>query len=368
MKICHVLCGLENGGIEAVLLNYLSRMDFSQDELHLITYNTAVPECEQKFRALGFQIHRIRPKREGFFKSNREMATLIQQNAFDVVHAHLSEWNCIPLYYALQSGVKQRIHHVHTLKTPNGLLNKCIFASLNALAIQLATDCVACSETVAAAWFGNRGLQRNDVLILRNGIDVGRYQPNIDIRNDVRAEWDMKNSLCVGFVGRLMEEKNPLFLLDVLERLRQKRADAVLVICGDGPQNQVLRDRIQARELAENVRLLGTRQDMERMYQGFDVLAMPSLYEGFPLTSVEAQVAGVPCCFSDSIAREVRMTPICSFLSLKAGPSVWADELISLAGRRSIEGDEARRVIAAGYSIDDQVAVLEQLYEKTRRP
>jgi glycosyltransferase involved in cell wall biosynthesis len=366
LKICHVVCGLENGGIETVLYNYLSRMDFSGDELHLITYNEDAPECVARFQALGFRIHRIPPKRDGFLTSNRSMRAVIRSGRFDVVHAHLSEWNCIPLYYAWRSGVKKRIHHAHTLKAQNGFLKKRAFGALNALAIRLATDRVACSETVAAAWFGRRRLRRGCVQILKNGIDVARFLPDADVRREVRAGWNAADGLCVGFVGRLMDEKNPLFLLDVFAELQKTRADAKLVFCGDGPLNAALRKKARALRLEESVLLLGIRQDMERMYQGFDVLAMPSLYEGFPLAAVEAQAAGLPCCFSDTVSGEVGKTPACSFLPLKAGPAVWAVEMISLAGKRSMNGDGAKMVTEAGLSIYDQVAALEKLYGKTR--
>ncbi len=366
MKICHVICGLENGGIETVLYNYLSRMDFSGDELHLITYSETAPECVRRFQALGFQIHRIPPKRDGFWASNRSMREVIRRGRFDIVHAHISEWNCLPLYYARRFGAKKRIHHVHTLKTQTGLLKKCFFAALNALAIRLATDCAACSETVAAAWFGARRLRRGGVWILKNGIDVKRFLPDAEARAEVRALWNAADGLCVGFAGRLMEEKNPLFLLDVFRELRKKRADAKLVFCGDGPLNPALREKACALGPGDGVLFLGIRQDMERMYQGFDVLAMPSLYEGFPLTAVEAQAAGLPCCFSDTVSREVRLTPACSFLPLKAGPAAWAEEILSLAEKRSMDGGGAAAVTEAGLSIDGQVANLERLYGKTR--
>ena len=77
---------------------------------------------------------------------------------------------------------------------------------------------------------------------------------------------------------------------------------------------------------------LGQRDDIDRLYQAFDVFILPSLYEGLGLVGVEAQRAGLPCLLSDTITREVDVTRTCRFLPID-DPQVWADMLCSFERR-----------------------------------
>ena len=71
--------------------------------------------------------------------------------------------------------------------------------------------------------------------------------------------------------------------------------------------------------------LLGSRKDVDRLYQAMDVFLLPSRYEGLPVVAVEAQVAGLPCILSDRITKEVKMTENVTFLNLESGSIQWAE-------------------------------------------
>ena len=64
IRVCEVVCNLIDGGVESMLLNYLSHMDLSKFELHVVTYSVDSPGCRVKFEQLGCRVHVIPPKRE----------------------------------------------------------------------------------------------------------------------------------------------------------------------------------------------------------------------------------------------------------------------------------------------------------------
>ena len=74
--------------------------------------------------------------------------------------------------------------------------------------------------------------------------------------------------------------------------------------------------------------LLGSRKDVNRLYQAMDIFLLPSRYEGLPVVAIEAQVAGLPCILSDRITKEVKITEDVTFLNLEAGSIQWAETVL----------------------------------------
>ena len=120
-----------------------------------------------------------------------------------------------------------------------------------------------------------------------------RMIPNA-IEIDLPGATGSSDGRCLGFLGRLVEQKNPLSLLEVLDTLRGEGYR--LAIIGDGPLLDELRRRATALALTDRVEFVGSLprpQALERL-RAVDVLLMPSLWEGMPLAALEAMAMGVP--------------------------------------------------------------------------
>ncbi len=101
-------------------------------------------------------------------------------------------------------------------------------------------------------------------------------------------------TLVIGNAGRLVPQKGQAHLLDAAAELRGQGLDFVVVIAGEGPLRGELEARAKALGIAEQVRFLGFVADMRRFYREIDVLAFPSLWEGFANAPLEAMAAGKP--------------------------------------------------------------------------
>ena len=138
----------------------------------------------------------------------------------------------------------------------------------------------------------------------------------------------------------------------------------MLVLIGDAVDDKSYlneaKQKVKELSLEENVRFLGMRNDVPEIMQAMDCFILPSRFEGLPLVGVEAQVAGLPCYFSDTITKEVKITNLVNFLSLEENPQIWARKIIKNRDfKRKSDLDE---IIKAGYDINTEIRKIEKFY------
>ena len=174
----------------------------------------------------------------------------------------------------------------------------------------------------------------------------------------------------IGHVGRFMPQKNHCFLFEAFELASRRRDNLVLLCVGTGEAESLAKRWVAKRGLENKVKLLGHRDDVNKLYQAFDAFALPSLYEGLCLVGVEAQAAGLPCLLSDRITREVDVTGTCDFLPIN-DPKNWADALCAVQPRVDSERYGIDREDFANYDIERQGMWLTnrylQLYKEANR-
>ena len=147
---------------------------------------------------------------------------------------------------------------------------------------------------------------------------------NETIRNNKRAELGLENKFIVGHVGRFMQQKNHMFLLETFAKLREMRDDAHLILIGEGRLENEIRSKIQELHIEDAVTLLGRRSDVNELMQAMDVLMFPSLWEGFPNVAIEAQAAALPVYMSENITTEANFSQYSHRLPLDKGAEYWA--------------------------------------------
>ena len=113
--------------------------------------------------------------------------------------------------------------------------------------------------------------------------------------------------------------------------------------------------------IAEHVRFLGVRSDVADLMQTMDVFVFPSLYEGLPVTMVEAQASGLPCIISDKVPSECILTEgLVNIMPLSASPEAWAEKILAM---RAIPRTDHREEIAAhGFDITTEAVKLQEFY------
>ena len=190
-----------------------------------------------------------------------------------------------------------------------------------------------------------------------------KYIFSREIRNEYRSILGLDGSYVLGHVGRMTYAKNYPFILDVFSCIAKLREDAILLLVGDGPEIQLIKNRIKEIGLESRVRLLGFRYDVPALLQAMDVLLLPSHYEGLPIIAIEAQAAGLPCLVSEGIAAESVFTDLITRLSLHETPEKWAEA--ALSHDTLCRHSDLSAISASRYELDDEVRRLQEIYKAT---
>lgn len=319
IRVAQVVGKMAGGGVEQVVMNYYCHIDRSRVQFDFIVDSDSTLVPREEIESLGGRIFEV-PPYQRVLAYQRALARLFRERRWPIVHSHVNALSVFPLRAAKRAGVPVRIAHSHSTAGKGEPAKNAVKCILRRLSNVYPTHRMACSR-YAGEWLFGKGAEFE---VVYNAIDLSRFAFDAEARARARADLGLAGSqFAVGHVGRFMPQKNHRFLIEAFAELARLRPDAVLLLVGSGEAEAVVEGWAAERGVADKVLSLGQRDDVDRLYQAFDVFALPSLYEGLPLVSVEAQAAGLPCFLSDRITREVDVTGAVRFLPID-DPSAWA--------------------------------------------
>jgi glycosyltransferase involved in cell wall biosynthesis len=290
---------------------------------------------------------------------------------YDVLHSHHYKFSGFILRSAARVGVKVRIAHGHSSHPSGssgirlGLVQRCRYHLYSGWIDRYATAGLACSRESATALFGSGWQSDPRWRILNCGIDVTPFRETVD-REAVRRELGIdRNAIVVGHVASFRPVKNHGFLLEVAAHCRKRNCRVIFLLLGEGPLRPEVQRTAERLGLEATVRFGGVRGDIPRLMCGaLDMLVLPSLWEGLPMVTIEAQAAGVPVLMSDRVTEEAAVIPdMVQRASLEDGPEAWAERILAQVGKPRVSREEMAKAIAESpYNIDQSVAALNAFY------
>jgi glycosyltransferase involved in cell wall biosynthesis len=177
----------------------------------------------------------------------------------------------------------------------------------------------------------------------------------------------------VGAVTRFYPAKGIEYLIAAFPAVLAEHPRARLVLVGQGPQEHVLRARVDELGIASRVVFAGFQRDAHVYVGGFDVAAVPSIEEGFGLVALEALALGVPVVASRvGGLPDVVVDGVTGLLVEPARPDALGDALLRLLGDAELRAHmgESARTDVQRFSLDVYAGRLTQLYRQlaARRP
>lgn len=252
-----------------------------------------------------------------------------------------------------------RIAHSHNTKGKAGLLGIATDV-LQKPIYKYATDYFACSTDAMHWFYPKRLIHAGKVQVLANAVDAKRYRFDPQKRAQMRKQLHLEGKLVVACVARFRPEKNQAFLLSVLQEMCRVQAQVVFVFAGDGPCEEAVKREARAAQLEAYTRFLGMRTDIPDILSAADAFVLPSLWEGLPVTVIEAQANGLHCVVSEGLSTEMNALGMVEYVSLQRAPGAWAEALIRAASYP--RQDTYARVQAAGYDIHTTAPWLQNFY------
>lgn len=361
-KILEMTGSLNCAGIETLLVNVLKNVDKNKFKIDFLVVENRKYFYTDEVLQLGSKIYTYPFKKVYKFLIPffflKEIFVLLK-NKYDVVHCHFYFSSGIILFLAWLCGVKTRIVHSHNSRemfAPE-MFKKIFTKTMQKIIDVFATEKIACSRKAGVALYGKNSKFR----IINNGIDTNKFKYDTEIRNKKREELGIKNNFVIGHIGRFDEQKNHTFLIDIFNEITKYKENAKLLLIGEGPLEDKIKEKVKALQIEEKVNFLGVRNDANELYQAMDVFLLPSLFEGLPIVGIEAQTAGLPCFFSDNISKEVKIVNS-HFISLKENGKFWAQQIINIHENYK-RADVSEEIIKSGYGFNNTIKSFENLYE-----
>lgn len=375
IRVLQVTYSLKMSGIETLAVNILSNRNSNKFEYDFAVYsNTSSPEFyDQQVLKLGGKIFKLGTsnkkknvlsiifERVNFYK-------LVKTEKYDIVHIHASSgMHVIETIICKLAGVKKIIVHSHSSKIMNNsrfyIQKKILHYTLKSVWNYIGDEFLSCSSEASKWLFSRKILCERPPEILKNGIDLNKFEFDLNQRILTRKEFNIENDFVIGHIGRFSSIKNQSFIIDIFYEILKVIPNSKLILVGEGEMFETVKLKSVNMGINENCLFLGVRSDVAELLCAFDVFLMPSIFEGLPLVTVEAQASGLPLVVSDSITREIDMTNNVLFVSLNDSAYIWAQEVLKLIDHERY--NYCNSISDNGYNILNTVEKLENIYLKT---
>ena len=327
IRVLHFVPAFSIGGVESLLMSLYRNIDREQVQFDFLVETkedlTAFDEIE-KYGGKVYTLDKLNKKAPWkYLKDVKDFFYTYAKN-YNVLHCHNMERGLAVLYYAKKYQINCRIFHAHT-DSFVGVNYEKLIPFIVRLDIGLSTHLFACSKAAGDFQFSD---SQRPYIIVKNAIDTKLYSFNPNKRVEIRKKMNFENTFVIGHTGRFAYAKNHARIIDIFKEVYSENVDARLLLVGDGPLKQEIELKVNNLGLSKVVVFTGSIDNIEDVLQSMDVFLLPSFFEGFCISLLEAQSTGLHCVTSDIIPHEVELTPLISQLSLDDSSINWRDEIL----------------------------------------
>lgn len=228
----------------------------------------------------------------------RMRAYIEAHGGFDVIHGHSSKAGAISRLAAIGAKIGAVIYTPHAFRTMDPRLpgiQRFVYGSIEKFLGNYLTDVLIAVSEDERKHAVELGIRPEVVNTIVNGVSM----PSSIDRGRVRAKLGIgEENVCIGFVGRFVEQKAPELLIDAFNAIASDFPRSRVVMVGSGELEGVVRARIARYQLDSRVTILSGMKGPDVM-AAFDVLVMPSRYEAMPYVLLEAVSYGLPIIVTD---------------------------------------------------------------------
>lgn len=318
IKVLHMGLSDNVGGIETVVHSW---HNFLPDDINFDFINVGKNKLafEDDFVKKGSSVYRIPSRKENPLRFCKELKKILAENDYTYLHFHAMSLSFPePALLAAKSGKTIPIVHSHMVNNPNLSNLSAKYRMLHLMGKERLKHIdflrLACGEQAGLSMF-----QCDDFKVIYNGIELGLFDFNSIRRINIRSKYGINEStFLIGHVGRPGPQKNYPFLLRTFNELLKTGIDCKLMLIGNLQGDKEINRIIMELGIKEHVIFTGYIKDCAPYYDAMDCFFFPSIQEGFSVSLVEAQMSGLPCVVSESIAKESKLSDDFVFVNLNS--------------------------------------------------
>lgn len=288
MKVIQIMPEFGLAGAEIMCENLtraLHDMGHCVIVVSLYNYHSAITD---RLEDTGIKVIYLDKKRGLDLSVLKKLTKVLKEEKPDVVHTHLYS-----IKYAVPAAVfahcKRRVHTVHNVADKEcsryaRKINKLFFHFFSVIPVALSS---LIQDTICNEY----KLPECRVPIVYNGIDLSRCIE--------KTEYETEGTLKILHIGRFSDQKNHIGLLNAFETFHNVYPNSELQLIGTGEKESAIRELVHEKELDSSVKFLGQQSNVYPFLHDADIFTLPSLYEGIPMTLIEAMGTGLPIVATD---------------------------------------------------------------------
>lgn len=343
-------------GAEVLLLNIYKHVNPKEVHMDFLTpHNCRNNQMRTEIESRGGKIYEMNAvdkpilNKFVFFK----LVNFIKNNNYDIIHIHTGSvvYMALACLAAKVAGSKIIIAHSHSSADVSTAKMGGWKVKLFRPIIQQCSDYKwACSDKAAEYMFGVNQCS----YIMNNGIDLQKFTFSADSRIKIRRKLAIKDDeKVIGCVAQFTKAKNHKFLIDVFECLTKQNGNVKLLLVGEGELIDDIRQMVVDKGLADKTIFYGVSENIPEVLSAMDVFALPSYFEGLPVSCIEAQCSGLHCFVSDRVSRQLNVTGNITFLPIDQEINRWCESISEELSSVHRDLDAPKKLKNRMFDIDD---------------
>jgi glycosyltransferase involved in cell wall biosynthesis len=374
-KILHIIENFNNQAIEKWLYAMMDHITQLEEKVDWTFYSTLGKPgiMDEAVRELGGKIVYSPVPINNKLQFLWGLRKCLYEGRYDILHCHHDILSAVYLIASFGLPLKKRIVHIHntslSLPTTSALKHALFFKPMRYACFSLADNFVGVSKEALDSILNGVTPKSGRDKIIHCGIDLSRFHRKTQDRSEfIQTIGFPANAKILLFVGRMIEYKNPSFILDILRILTKLDSTICAIFLGSGPLEYRIRKLSIEYSLMSKVRVLGWCEDVPSFMNSSDILICPTLEhprEALGLGVIEAQAAGLPILMSLSIPKEAIVFPkLIEILPLAIGAENWAHKILEILKTNKPNKIHALEAVKkSSFSIDQSAANIQALYK-----
>ena len=295
-RIIHIQVLPILSGVQKSMLDIISRLDPNKYDITVLCQaegelTQALKQKNIRFTTLSELKREINPYYD--FLAFLKLYKLLRHGKYDLVHTHSSKPGIIGRLAAKAAGIKCIVHTVHgfAFHENSSKLQIFLVGIFEKLAGMVSHKVVFVNKKDRDIASKMKLVANHKMVIIHNGIDLSQFNSGKGVKSGNGVK---KNGAMVGMIARLWEQKAPQDYIASIPKVVDKIPDAKFLVIGNGPLEEELKEMSNRLGVSKNVLFLGWRQDIKDLLKIIDVVVLPSLWEGLPVSILEAMALSKP--------------------------------------------------------------------------